>query len=355
MASIIKQLTDEHIVKDIPSYAKDTQYEVIMGSYACGVSNDLSDTDVYGFCIPHKEMIFPHITGFIKGFDENTAEHFEQWTETHIRNKDRMYDFQIYNIVKYFKLTMDCNPNMIDSLFVGSNCILHATKIGNMVRDKRHLFLSKKAWHRFKGYAYDQLHNAENKAFVRLIKFIECNFSDKISVDSLTKEFFYSEEFDVLVLNHSKYVDIRHEYIILKDKLKKTDWHSNRVLNIKKFGWDVKFGYHVVRLIDEVKQILAEGDIDLTRNKAQMKAVRAGEMSLEEVKSWFRDQEKNLEKLYAESNIIPYVPRTAEIKELLMNCLEERFGAISKVITREDINASVYSDIKSMQTILSKY
>src|SRR5688500_2656981 len=43
-------------------------YETIMGSVAYGVSSDTSDMDVYGFCIPPKEMIFPHLAGEIPGF-----------------------------------------------------------------------------------------------------------------------------------------------------------------------------------------------------------------------------------------------------------------------------------------------
>lgn len=39
------------------------QYEVIMGSVAYGSSNDTSDMDLYGFSIPPKETVFPHLAG----------------------------------------------------------------------------------------------------------------------------------------------------------------------------------------------------------------------------------------------------------------------------------------------------
>jgi len=50
-------------------------------------------------------------------------------------------------------LAMKNNPNIIDSLFTPQFCVLHTTKVGNMVRDARRSFLHKGAWHRFKGYA----------------------------------------------------------------------------------------------------------------------------------------------------------------------------------------------------------
>jgi hypothetical protein len=45
-----------------------TQYLVHMGSDAYGVSSNSSDIDAYGFCIPPKSYIFPHLSGEIEGF-----------------------------------------------------------------------------------------------------------------------------------------------------------------------------------------------------------------------------------------------------------------------------------------------
>src|ERR1700722_1640573 len=62
-------------------------YETIMGSVAYGVSSDTSDLDVYGFCIPPKEMAFPQLLGEIPGFDDSVnglRPKFQQWQEHHI-------------------------------------------------------------------------------------------------------------------------------------------------------------------------------------------------------------------------------------------------------------------------------
>ena len=70
------------------------------------------------------------------------------------------YDFAVYNIVRFFQLCMENNPNMVDALFVPDNMIVHITHVGNMVRDARKMFLHKGAYHKFKGYAFSQLHKA---------------------------------------------------------------------------------------------------------------------------------------------------------------------------------------------------
>lgn len=45
-------------------------YETIMGSVAYGVNTDTSDFDTVGFCIPNKDIVFPHL----RGVDEDSLE-----------------------------------------------------------------------------------------------------------------------------------------------------------------------------------------------------------------------------------------------------------------------------------------
>jgi predicted nucleotidyltransferase len=140
------------------------QYETIMGSVAYGVSSDTSDMDIYGFCIPPKDMLFPHLRGEIPGFGRQ-INRFEQFQQHHIYDKesDKLYDISIYSIIKYFQLCMENNPNMIDSLFTPQRCVLHITKIGEHIRENRKIFLHSGCWHKFKGYAFSQLHKAQNE------------------------------------------------------------------------------------------------------------------------------------------------------------------------------------------------
>ena len=159
MASHFQKLVEKQLITDAPSFLKNTtQYEVIMGSMAYGVSNDSSDMDVYGFAIPPKHEVFPHFRGEIPGFDPFEVK-FKQYQKHHIVDQQAMggrgrtYDITIYSIARYFRLLADNNPNIIDSLFVPRNCILHSTPIADMIREQRKLFLHKGCWAKFKGYA----------------------------------------------------------------------------------------------------------------------------------------------------------------------------------------------------------
>ena len=53
--------------------------------------------------------------------------------------------------MRFFQLVMENNPNMIDALFTPPNCVIHATRAGELVRENRRMFLHKGCWHRFNG------------------------------------------------------------------------------------------------------------------------------------------------------------------------------------------------------------
>lgn len=289
--SVVSQLHSKGLIKPPDFVMGGAQYEVIMGSIAYGVSNDNSDMDIYGFCMPPKAMIFPHLNGEIEGFGRQ-KKRFEQFDQKKIIDKStgKEYDFSIYNIVKFFMLAMENNPNMVDALFVPENCVVFKTKIADMVRDERKSFLHKGCWHRFKGYAFQQMH---------------------------------------------------------KMKIKNPKPGSKRWESVQEFGYDVKFAYHVVRLLDEVEQILTLHDLDLQRAKEHMKAIRKGEVSQKDVEEFFYSKEKALEKIYEESKL-PYSPDEEKIKTLLLNCLEEYYGNLDNCIIRPDQAMVAIEQIKEV-------
>jgi predicted nucleotidyltransferase len=279
--STLQRLADRGLVKPPRWLAANIQYETMMGSVAYGVASDTSDVDVYAWAIPPKEDIFPHLRGEIPGFGR-PAKRFEQYQEHHISDSDalgghgRTYDFTVYGIVKYFALATDCNPNVIDSLFTPVTCVLHSTKVGNLVRENRRLFLHRGAWPKFKGYAYSQLH--------------------KLAIKEPT---------------------------------------GKRAEVVAEHGYDTKFAYHVVRLLGEVEQILMEGDIDLQRDNDRLKAIRRGEWTEERLRQWAAEKEADLERAYAASKL-PATPNEEKLKELLLNCLEEHYGSLDRCIVQPD-------------------
>ena len=229
---------------------------------------------------------------------------------------------------------MENNPNMIDSLFTPDFCVLHISRIGVMVREQRKLFLHKGSWHKFKGYAYSNMHKANFKSHKGLEEILsfenDNNIPHKTSLTDIDNEIKNR-------CNNVNLISLSDEQLIkYKELYHEMNKHSSRAENIKfTSGTDRKFLYHIVRLISEVEQILIEGDLDLQRNREHMKAVRRGEVSHEDVKKWFSEKEKSLEKLYAESKL-RHSPDEEAIKQLLLNCLEEHYGSLQDAIVNPD-------------------
>jgi hypothetical protein len=102
-----------------------------------------------------------------------------------------------------------------------------------------------------------------------------------------------------------------------------------------------------VRLLGEVEQILIEGDLDPQRNRAQVKAVKRGDWSLEEVESYFSDKERALEQVYVESKL-PAKPRQSQIRQLLIQCVEESYGSIDKMLVMPADEGALLNDLKEL-------
>lgn len=322
-------------------------YETIMGSVAYGVSSDTSDMDVYGFSIPPKEMIFPHLAGKIQGFGSNvpTFEQFQKHgiiDESALGGKGRIYDLTIYGIVRYFQLLMENNPNMIDSIFTPESCVLHITRIGQIVRDNRRLFLHKGCWNTFRGYAYSQLHKIQSKNHDGLNELMEFEKSKGISNKTKfleVKEALDQKKPESFCLN--TFDELQEYYNLYSNTLSK----SKRSERVKIDGFDVKFAYHVVRLIYEAEMILSECDLNLQRNREHLKAIRRGELTEEDIRDFFNSKSKILDELHANCKLPPS-PQEDKIKNLLLNCLEEHYGKLDNCLVIPDRYLQCLREIK---------
>jgi predicted nucleotidyltransferase len=270
-----------------------------MGSFAYGVSSDTSDVDIYGMYIPPIEQIFPHIAGYIPGFGQ-APQKVDTYQKHHIELKDegKEYDVALTSIVKYFALCMDNNPNMIDSLFVPARCIVHMSDVGSIMRENRRMFLHKGIQKRLQGYAYSQMKKLHTK---------------------------------------------------------KPDTDSKRYETVQEHGYDVKFAYHVVRLIQQAEMVLTTGDLVLDEdgNRELMKAVRRGEWTLEELEEWFKRRTAELETLYIDSDL-QYSPNESKLKELLYQCIEAHHGSLSNYFNLEGSERVAQEKLKQIKDILDK-
>jgi predicted nucleotidyltransferase len=290
VSHLVAELVEKKLIRPPHWLASNVHYLTIMGSLAYGVVdvNDeasQSDFDVYGFCVPPKEVVFPHTAGAVWGFgvykEGMPKSHFGQFQEHHVHDptarggKGRVYDLQVYSIVKFFQLCIECNPNMIDSLFTPEVCVLHATRVGQMVRENRKMFLHQGVCDRFKGYAYAQIHKMQSK---------------------------------------------------------EPEPGSKRAALREKYGMDVKFAYHTVRLLNEAEQLLLEGDLDVQRNREMLKSIRRGEWTMQQILDYFEKKRLELESARAKS-VLPAVPNEAAVRDLLLRCLESHYGTLEGCVS----------------------
>jgi predicted nucleotidyltransferase len=286
----VQYLKSKNLISPPKWLSDNIMYETVTGSIAYGMSSDSSDYDVYGWCIPPKEDVFPHLRGEIFGFGRQ-IQRFEQFQQhgmhdaTALANKGRTYDITIYSIVKYFQLCMENNPNMIDTLYTPYECVLHSTQVGKMVRDNRDIFLHKGCFHKFLGYAHSQLHKMELK-----------------------------------------------------------NPEGKRAELIEKHGFDVKYASHLVRLAYECEMILTEGTLDLRRHNEHLKRIRRGEVPKEEILRWFGEKELQLNALYASSKL-QHKPDEQKIKSLLLSCLETHYGTLDKCYKESTITEQAMREI----------
>lgn len=289
----IQRLETDKKIQPPKWLSKNIHYLTQMGSVAYAVNKDDSDVDIYGFCMPPKEHIFPHLAGEIYGFGTQ-IQRFEQWQQHHVKDSHKEYDFGVYSIVKYFQLAMENNPNMLDSLFTPQRCVLFCTQIGQNVRDNRKMFLHKGSYKKLRGYAYSQKNKIGSK-------------------------------------EHSD--------------------NEKRQADIEKFGYSTKYAYHLIRLVLQAEQILREHDLDLEQNKEILKSIRRGEWELSRVYEFFDNKEKQLEDLFLKSTL-QEKPQEDQIKKLLLECIEHHYGSISASV---QVGVSTETLLEDLRSIIKKY
>jgi hypothetical protein len=127
--------------------------------------------------------------------------------------------------------------------------------------------------------------------------------------------------------------------------------NPKRAASIAKHGYDLKYAVHLVRLLAEVEQILIEGDLDIERNREQLKAVRRGEWTLTQVEDYFTFKERSLEDAYIKSTL-PTGPDEERVKTILLECLEMHYGNLDSAVTRHPKLDHLLTDL---QIVVDKY
>ena len=116
----------------------------IAGSHLYGLNTATSDLDIRGIFINTKEELYS-----LTGHQDEAG--------------DEKSDIKYYCLEKFFKLVSDCNPNILELLWLPVDAILYTSPIYEKIIANRELFISKKAYYTFSGYAFSQIQRAKGK------------------------------------------------------------------------------------------------------------------------------------------------------------------------------------------------
>lgn len=228
------------------------------GSQVYGTAMPESDTDYMGIFIPPKEYVLG-----IKKIEQ--VETGTKKSNEERRNNKEDVDCTRYSLIKYIQLCIENNPNIIEMLFFNDSDRLFVDEYGQMLIDNRHLFLSQKAYHTFRGYAYSQKHKLDTKAYNG----------------------------------------------------------TGRVELIHKHGWDVKAGSHWIRLLLEAKDIFSYENLIFPLKEASLlKDIKLGKYTLEAVTKISKDLENIIDELYRKTTL-KYSANIEEIEKLQIKMFEK--------------------------------
>lgn len=238
---------------------KNTILKIKCGSHLYGTNTVNSDTDYFGVCIPTKDYVLG-----IHKFE--LIEERTNPSKSTTKNTKYDNDYTCYSIQKYFKLLIDGNPNIIETLFVNKDNILYCNKAAQEILDNKHLFLSKKVYYKFSGYARSQ-----------------------------------------------------------KRKLITKQPEGKRKELVDIYGWDVKYGCHLIHLLLFGIELLDTGVIKFPTDWAKyLVQIKQCQWSLSHVIDKAAYLEQQLENAFNHT-ILPEHPNLEEINKLQIKVIEEHW------------------------------
>jgi len=185
---------------------------------------------------------------------------------------DGDYDIVFYELKKYLRLLIKSNPNVLSLLWTDSDLFLHQTYLGKELILNRSLFLSKQVYQSFCGYARGQLH--------RMTNFIN---------------------------PYQGYMGAKRKALV------------------DKYGFDVKNGAHLIRLLRMGIEILRDGEVNVFRKDAQeLIDIKQGRWPLREVLDEANRLFPIMETAYKNS-ALPENPDTGKITSLCVDMLSYAF------------------------------
>jgi uncharacterized protein len=258
-------------------------FEVTVGSHAYGCNTEDSDFDFIALSMDQHQCLFPQQYGLVLGFD-NTPK-FNSKDLKGPSNKLKLGNKEVegkwHSLTNFFHLAgLKGSPDLVELLFVRQHLVKYCHPLFTNVRDNRRLFLSLQCLNTFRGYAFQQLTRLKRE---------KARWDRERKCDNLTRRVLYET-----------------------------------------FGYDVKMSYHIIRLLDQLNQLVLTGDMELMCAKDECKRMRSGEWgTFEQLEEYTMKKLSDLESATF-SSPLPKVPQTEPLRQLLLSCVEQWYGTVDK-------------------------
>jgi hypothetical protein len=239
-----------------------------------GDPDSIDDKDVMGVYIGPIE----HYLGF--GRDDV----YEQW--------EGEWDCVFYELRKFIGLLLNCNPNVLSLLWLKPNAIIYESEIGARLRKHRDLFVTRKAYHSFSGYAHAQ--------FKKMISFNqEAQVLMQQLEDELTSFGIDPESADaghsLRTVDDQPFVGATTQMmeVVKRYRGERRRYYSGGYMGqkrrelVRRVGYDAKNAAHLIRLLRMGIEFLTEGTIHVERQDApELLSIKRGDWPLGSVKAY---------------------------------------------------------------------
>jgi hypothetical protein len=255
--------------------------------------DSIDDRDVMGVYIGPLE----HYLGF------GRKDVYEKW--------EGEWDCVFYELRKFMGLLLNCNPNVLSLLWVKPNGIIYENEFGERLRKNRDLFVTKKAYHSFSGYAHDQ--------FKKMISF---NQEAQLLMQQLEERLgSFGIDPDSCDAGHSlkrldgqPFVGATTEImeVVKRFRGERRRFYSGGYMGkkrrelVRRFGYDAKNAAHLIRLLRMGIEFLTEGQLYVERADAvELLDIKRGAWPLEKVKAEAERLFQLAQEAYVRSSLAP--------------------------------------------------
>ncbi len=222
-------------------------------------------------------------------------------------------DYMVYELRKFVSLAKDCNPNIIELLYIHPDDVLFSTALWERLRESRDLFLTKRAKHTFSGYAIAQLKKIRShKAWVVNPQPKDAPLPAKFVKRKFIEGLGQADVFDQLAYDTA-----------LKQWKQYHEWKENRnpvrAQMEEQSGYDLKHAMHLIRLLLMGREILrGEGVVVKRPDRDYLLSVRNGAFEYDEIVACSDNLVAELETLYDDAPL-PEAPDVEKIDALLVS------------------------------------